>query len=159
MQPGGKVSEKLVARARAVQILKKLPVFSGLLEDEYFKVLATCSSVTVEAGEHLFRQGDDGSSMFILLTGRVDILVEGKGVVHTMQAGEILGEMGLVKKITRTATAVVKERGVMLQLYAEVLHDVVGKHPRIGYVIMRNVAGILAERVIAANKKNAATKS
>ncbi|MEK6749173.1 MAG: cyclic nucleotide-binding domain-containing protein [Pseudomonadota bacterium] len=148
-----KVSEKLVARARAVQILKKLPVFSGLLEDEYFKILAMCTSTTVEAGEQLFRQGDDGSSMFTLLAGRVEILIEGKGVVHTMQAGEIIGEMGLVKKITRTATAVVKERSVLLQLYAEVLHDIVGKYPRIGYVVMRNVAGILAERVIAANKK------
>jgi CRP-like cAMP-binding protein len=148
-----KVTEKVLARAKAVQILKKLPVFDGLVEEEYFRVLSMCSSTVAKKGEVLFKQGDDGSSMFILLSGEVDIIVEGVGVVHTMKSGEILGEIGLVRSEPRTAAAKVKSDSILLHLYADILHEVVKTSPRIGYIIMRNVAIILADRLIQQNNK------
>ncbi len=146
-----RASEKLVARAKAVQILKKLPVFKGLLEDEYFKVLSMCSSKSAPKGEVLFKQGDYGASMFILLCGEIDVYVAGVGTVHVMKAGDIVGEISLVRRTPRSASAVAREDCVLLQLYAEILHDVVAKYPRIGYIIMRNVASILAERLVQNN--------
>jgi len=147
-----KVAEKVVARSKAVQTLKKLPVFKGLLEDEYFKVLSMCSSTNALEGETLFKQGDDGSSMFILLAGEVEINVEGKGTVHVMKAGEILGEIGLVCSVKRTAGAVARTNAVLLQLYGKIFHEVVKKYPRLGYVIMHNIAEILAARLAGKNK-------
>ena len=148
----GSVNGKLAARAKAVKILKKIPVLQGLIDVEYQRVLAMSSSTVVKKGETLFRQGDDGDSMFILLSGEIEINVEGIGTVHVMKAGEILGEIGLVKKVPRTASAVIKEDCVLLQLYSETLHEVVKKQPRIGYIIMRNVARILADRLSQSNK-------
>ena len=37
-------NSKLAARAKAVKILKKIPVFEGLKGDEYHRVMAMCSS-------------------------------------------------------------------------------------------------------------------
>ena len=150
----GSVGGQVAARAKAVKILKKMPVLSGLQDKEYQTVLAMCSSTVVKKGETLFKQGDDGSSMFILLNGEIDINVTGVGTVHVMKAGEILGEIGLVKNIARTAGAVTKQDCVLLQLYSEILHQVVKKQPRIGYIIMRNVARILADRLDQSNKAN-----
>jgi len=147
-----KVGSKVVAQGKAVQILKKLKLFQDLSDDEYIKVLGMCSSVSVQKGEMLFRQRDEGKSLFILLHGEINIHVEGKGIVHTMQAGDILGEMALVCKIKRTGSAVVAKNSVLLQLYAEILHEVVNQHPRIGYIIMRNVSAYLAERLLQNNK-------
>ncbi len=146
------VSGQVAARAKAVKILKKMPVLSGLQDKEYQTVLAMCSSIVVKKGETLFKQGDDGSSMFILLSGEIDINVEGVGTVHVMKAGEILGEIGLVKNVARTAGAVTRQDCVLLQLYSEILHQVVKKQPRVGYIIMRNVARILADRLDQSNK-------
>lgn len=148
------VAGQVAARAKAVKILKKMPVLSGLQDKEYQTVLAMCSSTVVKKGETLFKQGDDGSSMFILLSGEIDINVRGVGTVHVMKAGEILGEIGLVKSIARTAGAVTKQDCVLLELYSEILHEVVKKQPRIGYIIMRNVARILADRLDQSNKAN-----
>lgn len=147
-----RVSEKVVARAKAVKILKKISVFDGLLEDEYFKVLAMCSSVSAKEGAVLFNEGDDGTSMFILLAGEINIDIDGVGTIHTMHGGEILGEISLVKQVPRTASANVSTNCVMLQLYAEIFHEIVKKHPRIGYTIMRNVARILADRLVQSNE-------
>ncbi|MDH5259050.1 MAG: cyclic nucleotide-binding domain-containing protein [Gammaproteobacteria bacterium] len=146
------MSDKILARAKAVKILEKLPVFNGLQEDEYLKVLDMCSSTAAKAGTTLFKQGDDGSSMFIILSGEVDIIVKGVGKVHSMHGGDILGEIGLVKNVERTASAVVKTDCIFLHLYARVLHDVLKKYPRIGYVMMRNVARILAGRLVDKNE-------
>ena len=151
----GNVSQKVLARAKAVPILRKLPVFEGLQEAELLKLMSACSSKAVEKGDEIFKQGEDGSSMYILLAGMVDIVVEGVGVVHIMKPGEILGEMGLVCKITRTASAVAKEKSVLLHLYADILHELVKKNPNIGYIMMKNIAGILAQRIIGSNQKAA----
>lgn len=149
----GRVSEKIIARAKAVQILKKIPCFNGLLEDEYFKVLGMCTSASAKEGDVLFKQGDPGNSMYILLAGEMKIKVDAVGVVHTMHAGEVVGEISLVKKVKRTASVFASQDCVLLNLYAEIFHDVVKKQPRIGYVIMRNVARILADRLVQNNKK------
>jgi len=147
-----KLQEKQIARAKAVTILKKIPVFEGLLEEEYLKVLSMCSSTVVREGEVLFNQGDNGASMFVLLSGKIDVNVEGIGTVHTMNGGEIIGEIGLVADVDRTATAIIKNDSVLLHLQAKTLHEMVKKFPRLGYVIMHNVAKILADRLAAKNK-------
>ena len=144
---------QLAARAKAVKILKKIPVFQGLRDEEYHRVMAMCSSTVAKEGEEIFLQGDDGNSMYILLSGEIDIEVTGVGIVHVMKAGEILGEIGLVKQVSRTAGAKAKTNCVLLQLYSEILHEVVKKHPQVGYIIMRNVARILADRLSESNKK------
>ena len=123
-----------------------------MLEDEYFKVLAMCSSVTAKEGAVLFNEGDEGTSMFILLAGEITIDIAGIGTVHTMRGGEILGEISLVKQVPRTASANVGSNCVMLQLFAEIFHEVVKKNPRMGYTIMRNVARILADRLVQSNE-------
>jgi CRP-like cAMP-binding protein len=146
-------NSKLAARAKAVKILKKIPVFQGLKDEEYHRVMAMCSSTVAKEGDELFKQGDEGNSMYILLSGEIDINVTDVGTVHVMKSGEILGEIGLVKEVPRTAGAVAKTNCVMLQLYAEILHEVVKKYPQIGYIIMRNVARILADRLSESNKK------
>lgn len=149
----GRVTDKVIARAKAVQILKKISAFDGLLDDEYFKVLGMCTSCAVPEGEILFKQGADGKSMYILLSGEMNVIVEGVGTVHTMKAGEVVGEISLVKNIKRTASVQANTNCVLLHLYSEIFHEVIKKQPRIGYLIMRNVARILADRLVAANKK------
>ncbi len=150
---GQAVSARLVARARAVPILKKLCLFQGLLEDELLKVLGMCKATQLKAGETLFEQGDAGTSLYILLAGRMEIIVAGKGVVHVMEPGEVVGEIGLVcSRFRRTAAARALEDCVLLHLYAEIFHDTVKHHPRLGYVIMRNVARTLAQRLVEKNQ-------
>ncbi len=146
-------SSKLSARAKAVQILQKMPVFHGLSEEEYRIVIRMCHSQQIKENERIFSQGDDGDSLYILLSGEIDIQVANIGSVHVMKSGEILGEVGLVKRVPRTASAVAKTRCVLLQIFAEEMHKVLRRHSSMGYLVMRNVARILADRLSDSNKK------
>ena len=64
--------------------------------------------VILAAGETLFRAGDPGDAMYVLLEGALDVLVGGQVVEHS-QRGAIVGEMALVDNspsgATVTATA------------------------------------------------------
>jgi CRP/FNR family cyclic AMP-dependent transcriptional regulator len=70
-----------------------------------------------ELGDVLFREGDEGKEMFVVLKGAVrivkasdDVLVE----LATFQQGDFFGEIALVDKGIRTGTAVVHENGTEL---------------------------------------------
>lgn len=58
------------------------------------------------AGDVIFREGDEGDTMYAVIDGSVDILV-GDRVVDTTEVGGLLGEMAVIDAQPRSATAVV----------------------------------------------------
>jgi CRP/FNR family transcriptional regulator, cyclic AMP receptor protein len=61
----------------------------------------------VAAGRTIFSAGDERDFMYAVLEGQVDIVVNGR-VVETVESGGIFGEMALIAKDKRTATAVAR---------------------------------------------------
>ena len=64
--------------------------------------------VILAAGETLFRAGDPGDAMYVVLEGSLNVMV-GEKVVERSQRGAILGEMALVDNLPRGATVVAVE--------------------------------------------------
>lgn len=61
----------------------------------------------IEAGEVLFREGEPSDSVYLILDGEVEILrsQDGRAVrLGTRKAGEIIGEMGVIRDLPRSAT-------------------------------------------------------
>ncbi len=59
------------------------------------------------AGQLIFSAGESGDVMYIGKEGEVDVLVHGR-VVETIGPGSILGEMALIDRNPRSASAVAK---------------------------------------------------
>src|SRR6185369_2254167 len=60
-----------------------------------------------EPGQNVFRQGELGDRVYIILRGEADVVCEADGVETTLarlRAGEYFGEMALLNKTTRSAT-------------------------------------------------------
>jgi CRP/FNR family cyclic AMP-dependent transcriptional regulator len=58
-------------------------------------------------GQIIFQAGDPGDCMYVIRSGEVDIHIHDK-VVETVGAGGIFGEMALLDKEARSATAVAR---------------------------------------------------
>ena len=74
-------------------------------------------------GQVIFRQGDPGENMYFIGVGAVDIMfgyeTENQKKIATLKEGEFFGEMGLIEKLPRSATAVAAENDTVLTPIAE----------------------------------------
>lgn len=80
-----------------------------LVLGEYFK----CD--VKEEGDIIFTEGDSGDSMSIIVSGVVDVTRDHK-VLSTLHAGRAYGEMSLIDSERRSATAIAKEKCLLLSI-------------------------------------------
>lgn len=65
-------------------------------------------STNFDTGECLFEEGDQGECAYIIESGSIEVSLDKGGrklVIATLGAGEVLGEMAIIDKLPRTATA------------------------------------------------------
>jgi CRP/FNR family transcriptional regulator, cyclic AMP receptor protein len=93
----------------------------------------------MKAGETLFANGDAGDKMFLVLEGKVDVLVADK-VVTSVGLHGIVGEMALLDLEPRSATAVVSEAGEIAVIDRSTFLDLVREQPSFALYVMRTMA-------------------
>jgi len=75
-----------------------------------FRVFAreACPVIAVPAGETVFRQDEPGTTMYVILSGRVEMM-NGDRVIERLGTEQAFGMMSLIDALPRTATARVSE--------------------------------------------------
>ncbi len=102
--------------------------------------------ITVEAGQALFREGDEGNQMYVLETGTAVVIVQNR-VVETLEHGSIVGEMGLVSPGPHSASVVAKTDCEFVAVDEKRFHFLVQQTPFFAIQVMR----MMAERLRATN--------
>jgi CRP/FNR family transcriptional regulator, cyclic AMP receptor protein len=94
------------------------------------------------AGSVVFREGDPGDRMYVVLFGEVELSINGHRV-ETIGSGGILGEMALVDSGRRSATATVTRDARLAPITAQRFTMLVKKKPEFALQIMRLLAARL----------------
>ncbi|MGA8146143.1 MAG: cyclic nucleotide-binding domain-containing protein [Gallionellaceae bacterium] len=97
---------------------------------------------TLPAGQTLFKQGDPGDLMYVLMTGNADIIVNNR-VVETAQAGAIVGEMAMIDEGIRSATVTAKSDSKWLQIDRKRFNFLIQQTPNFAIHVMRVMAARL----------------
>ena len=88
----------------------------------------------------IFSEGDAGDSMFYIISGAVT-LTRGSQVLRVMKPGEYFGEMAMLLKTTRTATAVVAEPDTQLvAISAANMDAVLRQNPKVVLALLEEMA-------------------
>ena len=131
--------------------LVKIPLFYGLQTSELGTVLAICKSETFSDGDTIFNENDPSHSMYILLSGNVNITSKKKGVIVTLNGCDIFGEIGLITQHTRSASAIAATSCNLLRIDHVEFNLLAGKHPRVSSILMKNISTNLANHVVRMN--------
>src|ERR1043166_2211565 len=114
------------------ELLANVPLFESLTDDDVDALAARLETVDYDLGQVIFNQGDEGSSLFIIEDGAVEIAYgEGKAkvVLATLFNGQYFGELSLFDGSPRSATATALKHSELIRLDRADLVDFVNKNP------------------------------
>jgi len=133
---------------KAINTLRKIPVFAGLQSDEYQQLLSICTVEHHRSGDVIFQEKDPSTAMYVLLSGEVEMQTGAGGCMFVMKPGDLFGEIGVINQSQRSASAVVSEDVALLELSKDKFDFLLGKNPLVMAKILRNVAKVLAQRLV-----------
>jgi CRP-like cAMP-binding protein len=91
-------------------------------------------------GQVLFHEGDDGDDMYIIQSGRVAIkkkVKDGDTTLAVLEKGDFFGEMAILERLPRSATAEVVEEGDLIVISGEMFGDMIKANPEIAVRMLR----------------------
>ncbi|HQZ82115.1 MAG TPA: mechanosensitive ion channel family protein [Pyrinomonadaceae bacterium] len=109
--------EEKVTR-RSVQ-LARIPVFAPLSEAEIERLASTSKTRVYAAGESIVEQGAEGTSMFVITRGSVNVVLrrgQRTEIINSLGEDDFFGEMSLLTGQPRSATVVATSETEVLQI-------------------------------------------
>ena len=103
-------------------------------------------------GEVLFKAGDPGDAMYVVLDGTLDVRVEER-VIDTATRGAIIGEMALIDESPRSATVLAREASTLVKVNSPRFQRLIQQNPFFAMHVMK----VLADRVRRVDNVRAAS--
>lgn len=139
------------------ELLKKNILFQDLNLPQLAMVEKIVNVRHYRPGEPIFRQGEVGVGMYMILKGTVNIFVEEIDVssgtpsanhITLLKAGDFFGEMTLVEhESRRSASASAQEETTLIGFFKPDLIEVVERNPTVGVKILMRLGEVLATRL------------
>ena len=130
-------------------LLRSIPLFEGLSEDDLQALGAALERRPFKAGTMIFEQGDGGTSMYIVESGDINIHLPGDASrrisLKDIARGEYFGELALFDEKPRSASALATTDTVLLELHRDTLEGYLERRPRVAMAILRTMSERLRE--------------
>ena len=143
--------------AERVEQLAGIELLNGLKPPALELIAKVASEETHAVGTRIFRQGDTGDKLYLILEGRVRISREvpgmGEEALAVLGPGEVFGEMALLDESSRSADARVHERCRLLAIPKDGFDDLLFLHKDLAYEVLWNVVRLLVLRLRETNDK------
>ncbi|MBN1665131.1 MAG: SgcJ/EcaC family oxidoreductase [Deltaproteobacteria bacterium] len=137
----GKTGDLALSRA-----LSQVKIFPGLTDADRNMLKPAASLRRMKSGEYLTKQGDVIDKMFIVLDGSADVLTDGKPVT-TLSGQFLIGETEFLRNRPLFVDVIILRETDIIELNNATLAKIMDKRPRLGFILMREIAGIEAQRL------------
>ncbi|NJO21221.1 MAG: cyclic nucleotide-binding domain-containing protein [Spirulinaceae cyanobacterium RM2_2_10] len=113
-------------------LLERSVFFCNFTPREMARLIAKGYQRNYSPDDVICREDEPGDEFYIILTGRVEILVEKLGKhLNTFDAGAAFGELSLLLGIPRTATAIARNYTTLFILARNDLSEILQQHPQL----------------------------
>jgi uncharacterized membrane protein len=122
------------------RLLKSIPLFIGMDDDERAAIAAIMDERQFRAGQVIFRAEQTGGTLYIVQSGQVELSIvdddEEKLVLELLESGDFFGELSLLDGGTRSATATATQRTDTLVLDRHEFLDLMLQKPHMAQDVM-----------------------
>jgi diguanylate cyclase (GGDEF)-like protein len=139
-------------------VLTKSPLFANMSELEFNAVTAFLERRWFDKGATVFREGDAGEDIYILLSGSLSAFkTQSDGTQHPMfniKPGSFFGEMSFIAKETRSATITARENSSVMVLQGIDFNLIVYELPMIGIKMLKAIREVQSQWYKQNSKKH-----
>jgi len=127
-----------------LEILAKVPLFSGLPEDERERLGRLLRPGRYIRGQVIFLEGDEGTALCLIAEGRIRIQLTGTDgrevTINVYGPGEFFGELALLDGEPRSADAIAQDAARVFWLQREDFAAFLDNHPRAAMTMLASLS-------------------
>jgi len=140
-----------------VEALGKVELFRGLSHKGLERVQSIAKEERFDTEHVLFRQGDPGDKLYVIVDGKVRISRNmagmGEEALAVLGEGSSFGEMALIDDVPRSADAIIHHKARLLVISKQAMQDLLFLDKELAYEVLWNTVRILSRRLRDANDK------
>jgi hypothetical protein len=123
-------------------VLESVPLFAAVRQEALAEAAASAQEVELATGATLFEQGEVGSSLYVIASGRLRAEVDGRAVAE-MGEREVVGEMAVLDAEPRSASVVALQDCLLLRLTSDNLDQLMSED----VAVARGIIEMLCRRL------------
>lgn len=131
----------------------RTPLFSDLTKDELFAVIGKVKHQIISPGVFVFQEGEKGDSIYIVVSGELDIIAKDKKgnnvVLATLKEGDFFGEFGFFSNARREAGVRATTPTGILEIVKSDIDDIIARHKRVAEVLFNFYKERVVDRLMA----------
>jgi CRP-like cAMP-binding protein len=132
--------------------LPKIPLLSSLGADDLRYVIERVEVRDLEPRDVVLRQGVEGGSLFVVVSGRVQVVTESpRRELASLGEGAFFGELALLTNFPRSATVVAVAPTQLLEISRELVSEIVRRSPEVLKTLLRFFRDRLLDRMFGAS--------
>jgi CRP/FNR family transcriptional regulator, cyclic AMP receptor protein len=140
-----------------LQVLRRCPLFQTLSSAQLGELAAITGARELAGGAVIFREGDAGDEMYLVVSGRVRISKMVKGVgeeaLSILEAGAYFGEMAMIDDAPRSADALAHTPCALAVIRRDDLDQLMFVDKELAYVLLWTFVRTLSTRLREMNDK------
>jgi len=124
-----------------MMLIRQVPIFGDLTADDLEELATIVEERRIDAGKDLFREGDPGDAVYVIVRGAVCVFTGGESdrpqrVLSELGAGACIGEMAVLDASPRSATVRALDRTRALRIPGEGFKRVMAERPEMSQAIV-----------------------
>ena len=143
-------------RSQILHVLESCELFNGLEKDDIEMIAALCKEKKYKAGDYIFRQGDFGEYLYVIIEG--NILLERSKALESRKGSAVIGVLGkgralgcwstlLGESYNHMASGACQKPTKVIAIQGSKLRDMMLSSREFGFRVLENLCFLLRDRI------------
>jgi diguanylate cyclase (GGDEF)-like protein len=135
-----------------------IPLFKGLSHTQVHYIIMAGSLTKINVGQILFHKGDPSDSMYVIVSGNMDVLdpdLDGEShqtlgshkLLNQLKTGDVMGEMGFLRSAPRSATVIATQPVELLKINWKMIKRLQWLYPPTAHRFFFNLMTSICEKL------------